>query len=54
MSLEENKKQITKLQMKLYYIEHRTTVNKNRKKYKRQSWDERKDNPKNKENKIAI
>lgn len=49
MSIEENKKRIAKLQMRLYYIEHKDKINQNRKKYKRQSWAERKDNPKNKE-----
>jgi hypothetical protein len=48
MLIEENKKRITKLQMRLYYIQHKDEINQNRKKYRRQPWAERKDNPKNK------
>ena len=43
MSLKEH---ITKLNCKLYYVEHKDEVNKNRKNYSRQTWDERTDNPK--------
>lgn len=41
----------TKIKQKenrLYYIEHKPEINQNRKKYNRQTWDERADNPKNK------
>lgn len=36
---------ISKLKNRLYYIEHKDEINKNRKKYKRQTWRERADNP---------
>lgn len=39
---------IIKKQCRLYYILNKDVVNKNRKKYKRQTWNERKDNPRNK------
>lgn len=44
---EEDKTRLSKLINRLYYIEHKTEINANRKKYKRQSWEDRKDNPKN-------
>ena len=47
--IKENKEKISLLQRKLYYIENKSQVNKNRKNYKRQAWADRKDNPKNKE-----
>jgi hypothetical protein len=39
---------VTQKQKRLYYILHKPEINKNRKKYKRQPWSLRKDNPKNK------
>jgi hypothetical protein len=44
----EDEKRLQQLKNRLYYIEHKEEVNKNRKLYKRQAWSERKDNPKNK------
>ncbi len=49
MTQEEDKKRLKQLTNRLYYIEHKDEVNSKRKKYKRQSWADRKDNPKNKE-----
>jgi hypothetical protein len=46
---EEDKTRLSLLINRLYYIEHKDEVNANRKKYKRQAWADRKDNPKNKE-----
>ncbi len=43
---EEIDKQIAKKQARLYYIQNKKRLNQNRKKYRRQSWGERKDNPK--------
>jgi len=37
-------KEIRRLQNRLYYINNKESVNNNRKKYKRQTWLERKDN----------
>ena len=45
----ETKKRIGNLQCKLYYINNKEKHNKKRKNYKRQAWEDRKDNPKNKE-----
>ena len=45
MSLETS---ITRLQNRLYYISNTDEINENRKKYKRQTWPERADNPANK------
>lgn len=45
--LGEIKREILKKKNRLYYITHKEQINKNRKKYKRQTWSERKDNPKN-------
>lgn len=47
--LSEIKKQIQQKNCRLYYITHKDEINQNRKKYRRQPWAERKDNPKNKE-----
>lgn len=49
MTTEEDEKRLKQLTNRLYYIEHKDEVNSKRKKYKRQSWADRKDNPKNKE-----
>ena len=49
MSDKEDKKRLAQLINRLYYIENKSVINSNRKKYKRQSWADRKDNPKNKE-----
>ena len=49
IEIQENRQKISLLQRKLYYIENKSQVNKNRKNYKRQAWADRKDNPKNKE-----
>jgi hypothetical protein len=49
-TIKENRQKISLLQRKLYYIENKPQVNKNRKNYKRQAWADRKDNPKNKRN----
>lgn len=38
---------ILKVQNRLNYVKNKDRINKNRKKYKRQSWNDRKDNPKN-------
>ena len=46
---EEDNTRLSQLINRLYYIEHKDEVNANRKKYKRQAWADRKDNPKNKE-----
>jgi hypothetical protein len=46
---EEDKTRLSLLINRLYYIENKDVVNANRKKYKRQVWADRKDNPKNKE-----
>jgi len=43
---------IQKKKARLYYITHKEQINKNRKKYKRQSWNERMDNPKNKRSEL--
>ena len=48
IEIQENRQKISLLQRKLYYIENKSQVNKNRKNYKRQAWADRKDNPKNK------
>ena len=42
------KRKIGILQSRLYYIKNKKEHNKKRKTYKRQSWKDRKDNPKNK------
>ncbi len=44
----EDNKRLMKLQNRLYYINNKETINKNRKKYQRQTWADRKDNPENK------
>lgn len=44
-SIEENKKKIRNLQSKLYYLNNKEKINKQRKEYKRQPWESRKDNP---------
>lgn len=44
---DEDAKELQRLRSRLYYITH-PDVNKKRKRYKRQPWSERKDNPKNK------
>ncbi len=49
MSDKEDKKRLAQLINRLYYIENKSVINSNRKKYKRQAWADRKDNPKNKE-----
>jgi len=49
MENDETKKRIGNLQSKLYYINNKEEHNKKRKNYKRQAWEDRKDNPKNKE-----
>jgi hypothetical protein len=46
-AISKNRKKIEKLQSKLYYINNKQKINKKRKEYKRQTWKERKDNPKN-------
>ena len=53
MKIEEIKHKKNLLWSKLYYINHKDEVNKKRKNYKRQTWAERADNPKNKERKDA-
>lgn len=45
---QEIKDQIKKLQNRLYYINNKPEINKKRKNYKRQSWKDRADNPRNK------
>jgi DnaJ-class molecular chaperone len=45
-------KDIQKLQNRLYYLTHKKELNQKRKKYKRQSWNERMDNPANKRGKV--
>ena len=45
----ETDKLIKKLENRLNYINNKETINKNRKKYQRQTWADRKDNPENKE-----
>jgi len=44
----ETDKLIKKLENRLNYINNKETINKNRKKYQRQTWADRKDNPENK------
>lgn len=51
---ESDKTRLSKLINRLYYIEHKDVVNSNRKKYKRQAWADRKDNPKNKGSKDNV
>jgi len=46
--IKEMNKHIEKKKNRLYYILHKDEINRNRKKYKRQPWSERKDNPRNK------
>ena len=43
----ETDKLIKKLENRLNYINNKETINKNRKKYQRQTWADRKDNPEN-------
>jgi hypothetical protein len=43
MTIEEDKIRLSLLINRLYYIEHKDEVNANRKKYKRQAWEDRKD-----------
>ena len=45
--IKENKKKISNLKSKLYYLNNKEKINKKRKEYKRQPWEKRKDNPKN-------
>jgi hypothetical protein len=42
---QKNGKRISNLKNKLYYIKNKETINQKRKDYKRQSWENRKDNP---------
>ncbi len=42
---QKNGKRISNLKNKLYYIKNKETINQKRKEYKRQSWENRKDNP---------
>jgi hypothetical protein len=46
LEAQQNRKRISNLKNKLYYIKNKETINQKRKEYKRQSWENRKDNPK--------
>jgi len=46
--IQKNNNKISFLNKKLHYINNKEKVNKNRKKYQRQTWADRKDNPENK------
>jgi hypothetical protein len=46
LEAQKNRKRISNLKNKLYYIKNKETINQKRKEYKRQSWENRKDNPK--------
>ena len=47
-NLENIKHEIHLKSCQLYYLNNKDKLNKNRKKYKRQAWKDRADNPKNK------